>query len=383
MWKSEDKAPWGLYIHIPFCQRKCLYCDFLSFQASEEVQKIYCESLRKELAMWAEDPRVRNRKTDTVFFGGGTPSLLNPRLFTPIMDDICRYFSLTKDAEISLECNPGVTDKEKFSLYRSLGVNRISIGMQSMVDTELQALGRIHRAEEFLEAYAKARECGFDNINIDLMAAIPGQTLDSYCETLRKVIDLEPEHISSYSLILEKGTPFYEKYRECPPVSEETDRIMYEQTEILLSDAGYERYEISNYARPGKECRHNLKYWRRQEYVGAGVGAASFLCEERIFNERDLTAYQTSISRRNLPVAEKELLLKEDAMAEFMFLGLRCMQGVSERAFYEKFGITMSERYGDVIKKYSDLAMLKKKGDQLMLTARGIDVSNVIFADFL
>lgn len=383
MCKHDNRAPLGLYVHIPFCVRKCLYCDFLSFPASGEERERYCASLRKELAMWAEDERIRGREVDTVFFGGGTPSHLEPGMFSAIMEDIKGQFLLTKDAEISLECNPGTVNREKFMTYRRLGINRISIGMQSMVDAELQALGRIHRTEDFKRAFMEARECGFDNINVDVMAAIPGQTLDSYRDTLREVTRLKPEHISSYSLILEEGTPFYEMYQGMPPVDEETDRTMYQQTEELLSDAGYERYEISNYARPGRECRHNLKYWHRQEYVGAGLGAASFLREERLTNERERSAYQAWIEGNQLPVAETETLSREDAMAEFMYLGLRCMQGVSKQAFYDKFGVALSEIYGDVIRKYCELGMLEKRGERLVLTGRGLDVSNVIFADFL
>lgn len=383
MSNHDNRAPLGLYVHIPFCVRKCLYCDFLSFPASGGEIERYCVSLRKELAMWAEDERIRGREVDTIFFGGGTPSYLEAGMFSPIMDDVNKYFLLTKDAEISLECNPGTVNREKFKMYRSRGINRISIGMQSMVDAELQKLGRIHRTEEFRRAYQEARECGFDNINVDLMSAIPGQTLASYQKTLHEVIRLKPEHISSYSLILEEGTPFFKMYSKMPPVDEETDRTMYEQTEDLLLEAGYEHYEISNYARPGRVCRHNLKYWHRQEYVGAGLGAASFLGEERMTNEKDFSAYQSCIEKNQLPVAETETLAREDAMAEFMFLGLRCMQGVSEQVFYHTFGVALSEMYGDVIRKYCELGMIEKKGDRLALTRRGIDVSNVIFVDFL
>lgn len=383
MLKHDNRAPLGLYVHIPFCVRKCLYCDFLSFPASVGEQKEYCAALRKELKLWAEDERVRGRDVDTVFFGGGTPSCLEENLFSPIIEAIRTYFPLTADAEITLECNPGTVDKEKFILYRRRGINRISIGMQSMSDTELQALGRIHRAEDFIRAFEEARACGFDNLNVDLMAAVPGQTLAAYRETLREVVRLNPEHISSYSLIVEEGTPFYEMYKASPPVDEETDRIMYAQTGQILSEAGYQRYEISNYARSGRECRHNLKYWRRQEYVGAGLGAASFLREERLTNERDPSTYQACIEKNRLPVAEAEILSREDAMAEFMYLGLRCMEGVSERAFYETFGVALKEIYGDVTGKYRRLGILDKKGDRLFLTGRGIDVSNVIFTEFL
>lgn len=383
MWKHEDKAPLGLYVHIPFCVRKCLYCDFLSAPASGEERDIYCHMLRKELALWAEDERIRDRDVDTVFFGGGTPSLLELEEISAVMETIRRNFSLTSDVEISLECNPGTVSREKFTAYRRLGINRLSIGMQSMVDEELEVLGRIHRAEDFTNAFQMAREAGFDNINVDIMSAIPGQTIESYRYTLSEILTLNPEHISSYSLVLEEGTPFYEKYQDEPPVDEKTDRMMYELTEQMLSAGGYKRYEISNYARPGRECRHNLKYWHRDEYVGVGLGAASFLSEQRLSNYREMAAYGTCIAEKQLPVEETEKLTKQDAMAEFMYLGLRCMEGVSERAFAAEFDLTLSEVYGDVIARYMELGLLDKKGNRLSLTKRGIDVSNIVFADFI
>lgn len=383
MWNHESKAPLGLYVHIPFCVRKCLYCDFLSGPASREEREAYCHRLRNELTLWAEDERIRGRDVDTVFFGGGTPSLLEAEELSLIMETIRRSFSLTEEAEVSLECNPGTVSRKKLTAYRSLGVNRLSIGMQSMVEKELKALGRIHRAGEFTKTVRWAREAGFDNINADLMSAIPGQTIESYRHTLSEVLLFHLEHISSYSLILEEGTPFYEKYQGEPPVDDKTDRMMYEMTEQMLSAGGYERYEISNYARPGRECRHNLKYWHRDEYVGAGLGAASFLTEQRLSNQRKMTAYATCLQKKQLPVAEVEELTKQEAMAEFMYLGLRCMEGVSERKFAVQFGVSVSEIYGDVVDRYKELGLLARRGDRLMLTKRGIDVSNIVFADFL
>lgn len=383
MWKPENKAPLGLYVHIPFCVRKCLYCDFLSGPAAREERARYVRMLQKELMLRAQDERIRDRGVDTVFLGGGTPSLLESEEVSAVMETIRRYFLLTEDAEISLECNPGTVNQKKLMTYHRLGINRLSMGVQSMVEEELKTLGRIHRVEDFTTAFQAARDAGFDNISVDLMSAIPGQTIESYRYTLSEVLRLNPEHISSYSLILEEGTPFFEKYLNEPPVDEDTDRMMYELTDRMLSDEGYERYEISNYAIPGRACRHNLKYWHREEYVGAGLGAASFLAGQRFSNRRELSSYEISIQKKQLPVAETESLTKQDAMAEFMYLGLRCMEGVSEREFAAEFAMALSEVYGDVVNRHMELGLLVKKGEQLMLTKRGIDVSNIVFADFL
>ncbi len=294
----------GLYIHIPFCVRKCGYCDFLSAPASEEERERYVSSLVREMGLWGElglrgdverckelglrgdverckEPGLRGNtewcreaasdfEVDTVFIGGGTPSVLSAAQMDRVFQGIADYFPLGENPEFTVECNPGTVTAEKLAAYRRAGVNRVSFGMQSAHDEELVRLGRIHTFRDFETSYEQARKAGFSNINIDVMAAIPGQTEKSYEETLFKVISLAPEHISSYSLIIEEGTPFYEKYAENPPVDEETDRQMYELTGEMLAGAGYERYEISNYAREGFMCRHNLKYWRREEYLALG-----------------------------------------------------------------------------------------------------------------
>jgi oxygen-independent coproporphyrinogen-3 oxidase len=267
--------------------------------------------------------------------------------------------------------------------YKKAGVNRISFGLQSTISSELTCLGRIHSYDDFLVSFHQARECGFANINVDLMSAIPEQTVAGYEQTLTRVCELAPEHISSYSLILEEGTPFYEKYGECPPVSEEEDRQMYELTKERLSDFGYHRYEISNYAKAGKECDHNKKYWKRFPYLGLGLGASSCMENVRFSNERNFKTYGQKIKNGKLPVVEKEELTKEDCMAEFMYLGLRMMEGVSKKMFYQNFLVPMETYYQSSLEKCIREGLIKENGDRYCLTDFGIDVSNRVFAEFI
>ena len=373
----------GLYLHIPFCIRKCNYCDFLSGPCSEKQMDAYCHALCREIALWGKDVKVKNKEVDTIFIGGGTPSLLSVSEISYIIQDIYRYFSVADDVEFSMECNPGTMSKDKLSAYAELGVNRLSIGMQSAVQRELEELGRIHTYGEFVTGYEMARSMGFDNINIDVMSAIPGQTIESYESTLKSVLKLEPQHISSYSLIIEEGTPFYEKYKECPPVDEDTDRAMYEMTEELLSDKGYRRYEISNYSQKGYSCKHNLKYWQRKEYLGLGLGASSFLEEQRFCNVGSHERYQKTVQRGKKPIEEIEPVSRTQAMAEFMYLGLRCMEGILMNEFERCFGVPLMNVYGEVIDRYVSQGYMVRTGDYLALTNQGIDVSNVIFSDFI
>lgn len=383
------KTP-GLYIHIPFCVRKCNYCDFLSF-ASGRVEDSpermeYIRLLGEELRLHSKKKRAaRNDELfDTIFIGGGTPSILSERELDLLFEKIADFTgTLPAETEYTMECNPGTVTPEKMKIMRQAGLNRISFGMQSAINSELAALGRIHTFEEFLESYKMAEKAGFDNINIDLMSAIPGQTLKSYEESLRQVISLEPAHISSYSLIIEEGTPFYEKYHENSPVDEDTDREMYEKTRELLEQAGYARYEISNYARKGRECRHNIKYWIRDPYLGVGLGAASLYDHARHYNLRDTSGYRKCIRDGKLPESEMEALDRKEEMAEFMFLGLRMMCGISISAFRSEFGTDLQTVYGDVIDRHIREGLLKKEGDCLALSLRGIDVSNYVFSDFV
>lgn len=377
-----------LYVHIPFCVRKCEYCDFLSAPAGADTQQEYVRNLLLEIEQ--KGVRCTDYEVTTIFFGGGTPSILKAGWIADILDAIHRNFKVRKDAEITIECNPGTLTFEKLSIYKSAGINRISVGLQSASDAELRELGRIHTYEDFLRSYDLIRKKGFSNVNIDLMAALPGQTLKSYEQTLRRVLTLKPEHISAYSLIIEEGTPFYEKYEadellrekgEKPQMlpSEETERLMYERTKKLLLAHGYERYEISNYARRGYACRHNIGYWRRENYLGFGLGSASLLENERFHNTTDLTDYLGG----DYLAYEQEKLDKKSQMEEFMFLGLRMTDGISTECFRQTFGLTVELVYGPVLEQQIADQLLRKEDGRIFLTERGLDVSNYVMAQFL
>ena len=310
------------------------------------------------------------------------------------MNQTREYFHVREDAEITVECNPGTVDKEKLLLYKMSGVNRISLGLQSADNAELRVLGRIHTFEDFLESYDAARKAGFENINVDLMSGLLGQTLESYEKTLKQVVRLKPEHISAYSLIIEKDTPFYELYGEDDYLrakgeqpkylpSEEEERRMYERTWEILQAYGYHQYEISNYAKKGKECRHNLGYWTRKEYLGFGVGSASLFQNQRFTNLRDLSVYGEFNGNPESIRRDRETLTVEDQMEETMILGLRLLCGVSRNEFRKNFGRSVEEVYGPVLEKYSRMGLLKREGDRIALTRAGISVSNPIMADFL
>lgn len=378
-----------LYIHIPFCVQKCAYCDFLSAPANDATKAEYVDALKKEIQRYREV--ASSYQVSSVFVGGGTPSILSCEQMGEIFKMLRQVFTIDRDAEITIEANPGTVTEEKLEGWKQAGINRISFGLQSVNNEELKMLGRIHTYEEFRESYDMARQAGFDNINIDLISAIPGQTVKSWEHTLRTVAELHPEHISAYSLIIEEGTRFYQWYgkgqtdqEKYPPLpDEDAERQMYERTEGILEEYGFHRYEISNYAREGKECRHNLGYWSRVEYLGIGLGASSFISNTRYHLCTDMISYIERIGSGEDLREEIEVLTKEDAMEEFMFLGLRKMQGISRIQFENCFGNTIEEIYGDVIEKLEQEKMLEVKEDKIRLTKRGIDVSNYVFCEFL
>lgn len=371
-----------LYLHIPFCVKKCNYCDFLSAPADRETMEAYLRALQQELK--GRTREAENYEVTSVFVGGGTPSLLEGESIVELFAALRENYRLREDAEITLEANPGTVDKKKLEAYRRAGINRLSIGLQSGDDDELKALGRIHNYDQFLESYRLARGAGFTNINVDLMSALPGQTVGGYRRSLEKVLELSPlpEHISAYSLILEEGTPFYEQSKkgELALPGEEEDREMYRLTGEYLGKAGYERYEISNYARKGYACRHNIGYWRRKNYLGFGIGAASLMENRRFMNGRDLREYlQAPLNARE---AEEALTIREQ-MEEMMFLGLRLMQGVSLKQFEDTFGRKLEAVYGEVVERNRRDGLLCLKEGWIFLTERGIDLSNYVMAQFL
>lgn len=376
-------AELSLYIHIPFCVKKCLYCDFLSAPTPFMIREQYVKMLLKEIRR--ECSAYRKYKVITVFLGGGTPSLLEPDQILRIMDCIRDCFTLTDDCEVSMEVNPGTASAVKAKAWKAAGINRVSIGFQSLKDEELCALGRIHSRKECFHTYDLLVKTGFNNINIDLMTAIPGQTMESCLDTLERVIALvpAPAHVSVYSLIVEEGTPFFEDTPILP--DEDTERAMYKNTHDILFRAGYARYEISNYAKPGYACRHNQVYWRRGNYAGFGIGAASLIENVRFNNGRDLDVYlREGAVKENI-----QQLSVQEQMEEFMFLGLRRMNGVSVEEFRMTFGKDIEQVYPGLVAQYVEKGLLKRipasggQSERIALTERGIDVSNVVMADFL
>ena len=376
--------PLELYIHIPFCVKKCAYCDFLSGPAGEKEKAEYVKMLVDEIRNCPDT--VQNYRVISIFFGGGTPSLLTGEQIGRLMDTVREIFTLDEDAEITMEMNPGTVTEEKLRKYRQAGVNRLSIGLQSVNDEELRLLGRIHTYEEFREAYHLARANGFSNINVDLISAIPGQTVESWRRTLEQVMALSPEHISAYSLILEEGTTFYKKYvedeaKEGPKLpDEDAEREMYHRTREFLKDRGYERYEISNYARPGMECRHNLGYWTGVSYLGLGLGASSYVNGCRFCNERDLGIYLGEKPGKRL---DQEILTKKDMEEEFFYVGLRLVQGVSLKEFEERFGERAQDVYPGLMERLEKEGAAVLSDGRFRLTDYGMDVSNYVMAEFL
>lgn len=393
----------SLYVHIPFCKVKCAYCDFLSFGGcGDRLHRQYIDALCRELKdyrMIAEEYIVR-----TIFFGGGTPSYVDASLIGQALQTIREIFVVDEQAEITIEGNPDSLTEDKLTEYRRFGINRLSIGLQSMNDDMLKVLGRVHDTEQFLTAWHSARQAGFGNINIDLMSGLPGESVESYIHTLNRVARLEPEHISAYSLIVEDGTPLSRNevlLQELP--TEEEDRKQYTETGRLFEHAGYQRYEISNYAREGFACRHNLVYWTGGEYLGVGLGAASYLtiCKDqmpyqkvRFRGVRELNRYIEKVWSHEemrgdvLPVLynfyeEVYILNRKDEIEEFMFLGLRLAQGIEKMAFRKRFGLDIQNVYGDVIEKYIKYGLLSETVERLALTEKGIDVSNVVLAEFI
>lgn len=371
-------SPIEIYIHIPFCVKKCDYCDFLSGPSSPEEQSDYVQALLREIDAVKEG---KGRSVSSIFIGGGTPSVLDAGFIGEILNRIRNKFQIQNDAEITIEANPGTADYGKLQAYRDYGINRLSIGLQSPDDRELKILGRIHNYEQFLETYKKARKAGFDNINVDLMSAIPDQTYKGWEKNLRTVAELEPEHISAYSLIIEEGTPFAARQLNLP--DEDTEYNMYEATARILKEYGYKQYEISNYAKRGMACRHNVRYWTRQDYLGFGLGASSLYGKERFSNTADRKKYLENSFSPELIREREPILSREDEMAEFMFLGLRMTEGVARTDFEQIFGCCIEQIYGDVLKKYESMGLLQEKNGRIFLSRAGIHVSNSVMADFL
>lgn len=384
----ENMKELQLYVHIPFCFQKCGYCDFLSMVLNEEAQRPYVDQLIDEIR--SQGKQYTDYYISTIFIGGGTPTILKGTWIVNIMSAIYESFLVASFAEITIECNPGTVSIDKLKYYRQSGINRISIGLQSTVDEELQKLGRIHTFEGFLESYQMVKEVGFTNINVDLMSAIPNQTLDSFKESLRKVVRLKPEHISVYSLIVEPNTPFYRWYREggerrAELPDEDAERQMYHLTKKYLREHGYQQYEISNYAKPGFECRHNIGYWTGVEYLGLGLGAHSYVLGKRFHVEKSLPKYMKILMRKDLTSCYQDVedISKEESMEEFFFLGLRMTKGVNLEKFMERFKVDPFVRFAVPIQKHVKLGLLDYREPYLFLTDKGMDFANYVEQDFM
>jgi putative oxygen-independent coproporphyrinogen III oxidase len=452
----KNKNELGIYIHIPFCVHKCIYCDFLSSPADVHTRKQYVRALINEIYLTREgkcankliknvlqgdntsyedmeEQAVNGLTSDyalydtvcmadyektimqedisgcvddiksenghivtSIFIGGGTPSAIDAEDISDILDAVRKNYNVSDKAEITIECNPGTMDKKKAVIYRKAGINRISFGLQSTDNNELRMLGRIHTYEQFMESYKIAREAGFDNINIDLMSALPGQTMESFKAVLEKALSLGAEHISVYSLIVEEGTRLSDNIDSFPPIpSDDEDRQMYYMTKEMLSSYGYEQYEISNYAQKGYECKHNLKYWERCDYLGFGIGAASLYGGRRYTNISDIGRYMDVLAEITNALdksyvnellqirTDMEELSKEDEMSEYMFLGLRKTKGIDITDFKEEFGTDIKDIFGEAIEDNIASGLLIHDGNCLYLSKRGIDISNTVMSDFI
>ncbi len=368
----------GLYIHFPFCKQKCHYCDFVSYPGMLSSGARYVDALISEMEAY------RGALIDTVYLGGGTPTALAPSLLEMVLSRVASSFSLAENCEITVEANPGTCDKNTFSTLGACGVNRISLGVQSFSDSELSLLGRIHTKKDVYEAAEAVRVAGIKNLSLDLMFSIPGQTRESLYDSLFRAVALEPEHLSCYSLILCEGTPMHKAYNrgEITLPDEDEDRERYALLVDFLKSHGYDRYEISNFARGGKISRHNTKYWTRDPYIGLGAAAHSFYENRRFENPASLADYFEQVEKGINPAGET--ITEEDAMAEFMFLGLRQTKaGVLRSDFQKSFGKSLDEVFGKTVKKLCLLNLLTDDGDKICLTDRGIDVSNAVFCEFL
>ncbi|MBE7035695.1 MAG: radical SAM family heme chaperone HemW [Ruminococcaceae bacterium] len=368
----------GLYIHIPFCLKKCAYCDFVSYENRLAEGENYVNALLLEMKAY------KGTAVDTVYIGGGTPTVLPPHLLIRILLGVKENFIILPDAEITVEANPGTCDGAYFEKLRQIGVNRVSLGVQSFVDEELKALGRIHSAKEAKMAVQSAKDAGILNVSLDLMFSIPLQTKESFLYSINEAIGLQPTHISSYSLIVCENTPIEQAVSQGKLLlpDEDEDRDFYALLVETLEEAGYERYEISNFSKPGKEARHNTKYWTREPYIGLGAAAHSFWEGRRFENPSSFSGYYAVCRKEKERVGEA--ITEKDAMAEFMFLGLRMTkEGISKQEFLRVFGVLIDEIYGKQLEKLCRLGLLEEENDRIRLTERGIDVSNGVFCEFV
>lgn len=373
----------GLYIHVPFCAQKCYYCDFNSYKINSNQKKEYLINIEREMKFYKDE--FKDKCFDTVFFGGGTPSILTVDELKELVNNIHENFNIKKDAEITIECNPGTINKEKLEAMKKMGINRLSIGLQATQNYHLKSIGRIHTYEEFEKNYYDALDIGFENINIDLMYALPNQKTQEWKDTLDKIIKLNPSHISAYSLILEEGTKLYDMYqnKEFELLDEDTDINMYNYTIDTLKRHGYNQYEISNYSKENLECKHNIIYWKCDNYLGLGPGASGFIGDTRYSNIEDICEYNKCIMQNIRPVSEEIELTKKDKIEEFIFMGLRMNEGINIDIFKERFDTDFYDIYQEVMDKLIKRELVRFDGKNISLTQKGREISNSVFIEFL
>ena len=384
----------GLYIHIPFCKKKCEYCDFVSYAGKESLVDSYMKWLKYEIKEVGEGNRLdyedgldKAINVETIYIGGGTPSVISANYIEEIMEVIKSNYNISENAEITIEVNPGTVDEDKLEKYRKSGINRLSIGLQATQDRLLEKIGRIHTFNEFINTYSAARVVGFKNINVDLMLGLPKQSIEDLEESLDKVIELKPEHISVYSLIIEEGTPFYKKVEEgkLDLPSDEIERKMYWMVKAKLEEAGYNHYEISNYAKKGFESKHNVSCWNQGEYIGFGVAAHSYTNDVRYSNIDNIEKYIENFEKNseidNFVFHEK--LNLESKMKEFMILGLRKIEGVNISDFKNKFGQNPIFLYRKELEKLTNEDLIEIDGNKIRLSNKGLDLANLVWEEFV
>lgn len=388
----------GLYVHIPFCVKKCKYCDFNSYKMDIDSKKRYIEDLKIEMELYSnklyKDNKYKNKeccslnkndKITSIFVGGGTPSILTSDEIREVFISIKEMFDIDENAEITIECNPGILTLEKLKTMKEIGINRLSIGLQAIQEKHLNFIGRIHTYEEFEKNYKDALSVGFKNINVDLMYSLPNQTLCDWKETLEKVVHLNPTHISAYSLILEEGTELYNMYEsnKFELIDENVDIEMYEYTINYLKSKGYNQYEISNYSKEGYNCEHNILYWECEHYIGIGAGASGYINENRYNNVESLEDYHLSLVKREKPIQENEILSEKDMIEEKIFMGLRMNKGIKFEDFKKKFGIDFREKYNKQIEMLLARKLINQSFEGIQLTQKGREISNSVFIEFM
>lgn len=376
-----------IYLHVPYCRQKCRYCDFASFPHAESTQRAYVDAVLTEAASQAA--KLPHSIMETAYLGGGTPSILPPELLTRLLEGVTAHFPLAPGAEFTSEANPGTLTHAWLDAALNCGINRLSMGMQAAQPALLKMLGRIHDFTQVQQSVDLARHAGFQHISLDLMFGLPGQTVSMWCETLKKALSLNPEHLSCYGLIPEEGTPLYRDLQtgQLTLPDEDDERRMYDLTLDLLAQSGFQQYEISNFARPGCECRHNIGYWQQVPYIGLGVSAASYLPAKngmcRLTNPRTLPAYLRMVQSQDDSLREREFVSKTDGRFETLMLGLRMTCGVSESEFQGRHGVSLDALYGEKLRKFEHEGLLQHKTDRWSLTRRGMDVQNAILVELM